>query len=964
MSFASSPRAGLRVAGRLVAVLVAFGALAATATELNVSYQDALSTWWSSTSKLTLGETGYDAKGLRVRDGLCTWSFDEGVLLPVSSGVAPVSQRFVGFVFLGKGKLSVEFPKRSDAERFANHLVRRMGKDLSFAGPIARREVPYEVEIDRGMVLSADPVIEKLLYDREPVGSGAVLSDDPEIDGNIVVTASRNRLIGKVTAYDLIPERRLLYEQSGIDLTVALRQDRLLHEELGVPGEELRAFSDFRTADSFRVATTHGRGGGVGEADRWLSCVRDGSGMYDTGFRAFVFSHGDDEQQRRHLQNFSSDSFRGSATEPPRPPRSWEPIEAKSSVDVANIKGGYYRELAVSSTVTMRAMGGSLQHLALKLPSGAAVEDSFAVEALTLKDGTPLAWVWLDSERYSGPVRSTAAAVPAESTTADRGTSTSSDSAGGGRLPSTSITSPTTPTPLATTTAPTTGGDTSSATALMTESTRSAAATGDNTDEDNTEVLNKHTPVYREIIAILPRPVAAGDTFTFVLRWKARWLYANLTESGLSLGATTGPQPYLPELLPAFGGTLWSLHTTLTLPFTLLRPSSAALSGDTVRIQNDPEGGRYKVEARASQVRRPVLAIGEWSHLDDPAGTPRVQVHLFPNNQGALGELPPEIRRIAIWFDRLLPGLPATELDVFEDVRQFAASALTGALVEAPPGMLNIKGVATSGVVEAGRTEANSPHHVQFNLARQVGSQYWNQWVRPATGRDLWISDALSSMYAGFYLRSVHGVEEYAKWVDLLRKRVEDPASISEEQRVSADLDRPLSLTGSTRFTDQSARARSDYATFIMAETLRAQIGDTALYAGLDKLATERGGKTLSTEQLQRALEAASGVSLQDFFDMWVHGGYLPTVALYHQTDSAGKMSGCVTSDVPFGRFSVPIAVHDKGGMRQRELVLAVQNGVGRFEVEGLSGVSTAVLDPGRVVLALKRTESEGACPL
>ena len=45
-----------------------------------------------------------------------------------------------------------------------------------------------------------------------------------------------------------------MLERIGIDPKSMIRQDRILYEELGFPGQQLRAVMDFRTTKRFHVA--------------------------------------------------------------------------------------------------------------------------------------------------------------------------------------------------------------------------------------------------------------------------------------------------------------------------------------------------------------------------------------------------------------------------------------------------------------------------------------------------------------------------------------------------------------------------------------------------------------------------------------------------------------------------------------------------------------------------------------
>ena len=94
------------------------------------TYQEALSTYWQAAGRMWMGSNAYRAEGTRFRDGVCEVELKDGILIPVYSGTPPVSERLVGVVWVGDGRLRMEFPERADAWRFANHMVIRGKEDL------------------------------------------------------------------------------------------------------------------------------------------------------------------------------------------------------------------------------------------------------------------------------------------------------------------------------------------------------------------------------------------------------------------------------------------------------------------------------------------------------------------------------------------------------------------------------------------------------------------------------------------------------------------------------------------------------------------------------------------------------------------------------------------------------------------------------------------------------------------
>ena len=73
---------------------------------------DALQEWWKAAGKLRLGDTAYRVTdSVQFKDGVCDVKLNKGMLIPVYTGTAPVSERVVGVVFVGDGRVLVDCPE-------------------------------------------------------------------------------------------------------------------------------------------------------------------------------------------------------------------------------------------------------------------------------------------------------------------------------------------------------------------------------------------------------------------------------------------------------------------------------------------------------------------------------------------------------------------------------------------------------------------------------------------------------------------------------------------------------------------------------------------------------------------------------------------------------------------------------------------------------------------------------------
>ncbi|MFT5682922.1 MAG: hypothetical protein ACI8RZ_003846 [Myxococcota bacterium] len=927
--------------------------------------QATLNAWWGSAGKTWMGETVYQIgdEGLTFQDGVCSINLTSGRLVPVYSGQEPVSERIVGMIFQGEGTMSMPFPSRADAWTFANHMANNTNIDKSRLLPIVEQGAPFVTEVDRGLLLSADPRVIDLLYDLEPVGSGVMLQQTAEggIDESFIVTDSRGRLLAKASAVNVLADRTRHLAYSGLDPKAIIRQDRLLHEEMGLAGDNLRMIADFRTDTSFRVAAGDGPGLGGDAYDRWLTCYRDGQDLAGTGYRTMAFSHGIDGEKERHFMRFSGELFHPlGAPDPYQPPVRMEPVSAESHVEVRPFRRSLEQQAIVESTITLRAVGADIQHVAMRMPTGTSIKNTWELLSLTDERDRELARVGLYAGLTSSFTDGLIGGLNDNNATTDAGAS-----------------DPGTTTDASSEGASLSGGSSeTSGTGDVSESATSGAST-ENLAFSEQEFFQQREQ-RREILVMLPQPVLEGEEITLKLKWKTNWKFANfgITENAgtdgsniiRSLGPTTGPQPILPEILPSPGGSVWeSFRTTLGTPTPILRSLSAVSAGETERAWIDDGNGWQWSISHGKTARRPSVALGRWYSYQEPAAKdlPAISVNLFPSTGDALPMFPPEVRRVVAFLERFLPDYPLEEVDIYQGPSALPLAAMTTGFRQGNYGMVGIQQISNTSVTATGSISRDNPYLAQMMIARQVAGQYWGQSISPASSRDEWLLESLADAYAFFYIRAAFGFDAYADMMQARREALENPREMSFGSGSSAAWknreakSRSYSLTGAPTMTDVPSNIRGNYSAYIVSEMLRNRLGDEAFFAAIDQLAQERRGKRVTTELFQTILEENSGQDLSNFFDYWIHNAFIPSIKVSLLKDSGDVARGCIETDVPFGVFDVPIRVVDRDGERMVEALVDVVNGEGYFEVPSREGEFTVEVDPYGMVLAFSRDLKE-----
>jgi aminopeptidase N len=260
--------------------------------------------------------------------------------------------------------------------------------------------------------------------------------------------------------------------------------------------------------------------------------------------------------------------------------------------------------------------------------------------------------------------------------------------------------------------------------------------------------------------------------------------------------------------------------------------------------------------------------------------------------------------------------------------------------------MVNVQVMESTSRHVGGSPDDN--HLVHRVYAHELAHQYWGHLAPPASIEDFWIAETFSEVFSCMYVGAAFDPKECAS--EMKDKRLyweaRDPGPLA-----TASLSRAYS-------TFRQPRVVYDYGPYLFAEMLRPRLGKEAFFGALDLLLTEHPHEPVTTERLQQYLEAASGQDLSDFFDFWVHSGFVPHLQLSWTVDGSDVV-GEVTSDVPFGTFDVAVRVWDPKGDETKQAWAQVQvvDGVGRFVVPrpGPAKRLKIELDPDLRTLARSR---------
>jgi aminopeptidase N len=190
---------------------------------------------------------------------------------------------------------------------------------------------------------------------------------------------------------------------------------------------------------------------------------------------------------------------------------------------------------------------------------------------------------------------------------------------------------------------------------------------------------------------------------------------------------------------------------------------------------------------------------------------------------------------------------------------RYTGSAYTQVLVSGRAAQ-EMSGFAVMGVSYGQRVLADE---TQVWLGtHEVSHQWWGNAVTNRDWNEFWLNEGIASFMNAAYFEQRFGGEQYAKHIDGARAKFE--ALVAEGK------DKPLVFPD---WKNPSAADRSiayDKGAYVM-HLLREQLGDDAFWRGLRMYTRKHWGKSVTSRDVQEAMQQASGKDLTAFFRQWVY---------------------------------------------------------------------------------------------
>jgi aminopeptidase N len=162
---------------------------------------------------------------------------------------------------------------------------------------------------------------------------------------------------------------------------------------------------------------------------------------------------------------------------------------------------------------------------------------------------------------------------------------------------------------------------------------------------------------------------------------------------------------------------------------------------------------------------------------------------------------------------------------------------------------------------EYGRAVLADPSAVGL-IAHELAHQWWGNMVTCQAWTEFWLNEGFATFMAAAYREHRFGRDVYLQDVAAMKARYEHVRARGN--------DRPLIFPNWDRPTADDRTLVYQKGGYALHE-LRERVGDAAFWAGIKRYTTEHFGRSVTTKDFHVAMERASGVDLDGFFDRWIY---------------------------------------------------------------------------------------------
>jgi tetratricopeptide (TPR) repeat protein len=225
-------------------------------------------------------------------------------------------------------------------------------------------------------------------------------------------------------------------------------------------------------------------------------------------------------------------------------------------------------------------------------------------------------------------------------------------------------------------------------------------------------------------------------------------------------------------------------------------------------------------------------------------------------------------------------------------------------------------------------------------LANNVSRQWWEEMLSPITRNHLWLENGPATYSELLWVEHTAGAGAFdtALRAEMVGALTMDNVPMLQSSRLEDYSPELWALTGS-----------KGAATLNM---LRAIMGDQKFFAMLKDFAQKNVWKSVSTDEFQKAAEAAYGQDLGYFFIQWAESAGAPEFRLeytIYRTEKGFRVMGKISQDLDTFRMPVDLRIETEGNPEEKKV--EVVGTASEFSVDTFGKPKNVIIDPNNKVL-------------
>ncbi|MBL0171767.1 MAG: M1 family metallopeptidase [Gemmatimonadaceae bacterium] len=214
-------------------------------------------------------------------------------------------------------------------------------------------------------------------------------------------------------------------------------------------------------------------------------------------------------------------------------------------------------------------------------------------------------------------------------------------------------------------------------------------------------------------------------------------------------------------------------------------------------------------------------------------------------------------------------------------------------------------------------------------VIHEIAHQWFGNAVTENDWNDVWLSEGFATYFTLLFIEHAYGRDEFADGLRSSRKTVLDFYAKTPDYRVVHE-----NLSDMAQVTTGMTYQKGSWTLHM----LRQLMGDDRFWTGIRDYYARFQNKNASTTDFRLAMERASGLDLQAFFQQWLYRGGVPALEGTWQWNATAKQLVVEVSQTQAGEpFRLPVEI----GMTLPGARVRTE----RFELTGRSGRFTVAID-------------------